>query len=350
MRFDFPSILMRPVPRTTRCFFSSWTSSSWLLLALLVTPQLIRAQDSSNESMIPRGDRAEISLTVRDNSGEPITAPGMVKLFRDGQPADQTALNRGRAFFVFRTLGNYTMAIDATGYKPTQRDVNIAVAMKYEVDVRLQRENSGSETVSASAKPILAPKAKEAFDKALQAIDANKLGEADKHLAEALRLAPGHPDVLFVQGVLFLTRRNWTEAQSVLEKVTQLDGSNARAYSALGMALSNQNKYAEAVPMFEKAIQLNPPGTWETNWALGKAYYYHEQYNEALKASQQALEESKGKAPQIELLVAQSLTAVGRYEDAAQTLREFLKKNGDRPEAATARRWLDGLAKNGKIH
>jgi tetratricopeptide (TPR) repeat protein len=91
-------------------------------------------------------------------------------------------------------------------------------------------------------------------------------------------------------------------------------------------------------------------GTWETQWALGKAYYHREQYDQALKASQLAWEQSNGKAPQIELLVAQSLTAVGKYEDAAQSLRDFLKRYGDRPEAPTAKRWLDGLAKNGKIH
>jgi TolA-binding protein len=49
------------------------------------------------------------------------------------------------------------------------------------------------------------------------------------------------------------------------------------------------------------------------------------------------------------LLLAQSLTAVGKYEDAAQSLRDFLKRYGSRPEAATAQRWLDGLARNGKI-
>ena len=61
------------------------------------------------------------------------------------------------------------------------------------------------------------------------------------------------------------------------------------------------------------------------------------QYDQALKTSQLALTESNGKAPQIELLVAQSLTAVGRYDDAAQTLRGFLKSHADRPEAADGR-------------
>ena len=66
--------------------------------------------------------------------------------------------------------------------------------------------------------------------------------------------------------------------------------------------------------------------------------------------SQLALSSSNGKAPEIELLVAQSLVAVGRYEDAAQQLRKFLRDHSDRGEAATARRWLNNLATNGKIH
>jgi len=61
-----------------------------------------------------------------------------------------------------------------------------------------------------AARPILAPKAKEAMDKALQSLSDNKLDEAEKSLDEAARLAPNHPDVLYLQGVVFL-RRNQPE-------------------------------------------------------------------------------------------------------------------------------------------
>jgi tetratricopeptide (TPR) repeat protein len=115
------------------------------------------------------------------------------------------------------------------------------------------------------------------------------------------------------------------------------------------MALCDQGKYEAAIAPLEKSLQLDAAGAWETRWALAKAYYQHQQYDQALQLSQEALGESKGKAPEVSLLVAQSLTAVGRYEDAAALLRDFLKEHGDRREAATARRWLDGLAANGKI-
>jgi len=293
-----------------------------------------------------RGDRAEISVTMRDSSGEPISAPASVKLYHDGILLDQKAASRGRAFFVPRTLGNFAVIVEATGYKAGQKDLSLNVAVKTEVDVYL--ESSSNDNIAPSGKPLLAPKAKEAFEKGLQAINANKLDEAEKYVGEAMKLAPGHPDVLFLQGVLYLNRRNWPQAQTVLEKATQMDPANPRAFAALGIALSNQRRYAEAIPPLQKSLQLDASG-WETQWTLAKAYYYHEEYSEALKASQQALADSEGQAPQIDLLVAQSLTALGRYEDSAKTLRAFLRDHSDSPEAATARRWLDGLIKDAKI-
>jgi tetratricopeptide (TPR) repeat protein len=164
-----------------------------------------------------------------------------------------------------------------------------------------------------------------------------------------MRLAPGNPDVLYVRGVLDLKQQNWKHAQTVLEKATQLDPNSARVFAALGMALCNQGSYEASIAPLTKSLQLNPVGRWETLWALAKSYYQLQQYDEALKLSQEALEKSNGNAPEIALLVAQSLTAVGRYEDAAQILRQFLKDQENRPEAVTARRWLGQLAASGKI-
>jgi Tfp pilus assembly protein PilF len=320
-----------------------------MVSCVLLQPFPARGQDSSAESNLMRGDRAELAITVRDSSGEPISAPAMVKVYRSGVPSDQGATRKGRAFFILNTLGDYTVVVDAPGYETTQKEVSVPVALKAEVDIYLKRVAASNESTGVPGKPLLAPKAKEAFDKGLQALSTDKLKEAEKYVGEAMRLAPGHPDVLYVQGVLDLKRHNFAEAQSVLEKATQIDPSHARAFAALGMALANEGKYDAAIAPLERSLQLDAAGGWETHWTLGKAYYQHEQYDEALKTSQQALVESNGKAPEIELLVAQSLTAVGRYEDSAQALREFLKKHGDRPEAATARRWLERLTASGKI-
>jgi Tfp pilus assembly protein PilF len=315
---------------------------------VLFSLSVVRAQDSANGTTIPRTDRPEISLTARDSSGEPIKAAGTVKLYRDGMLSDQSGLSRGRAFFGSLLFGNYSLVVEATGYRSAQMDVNVSVAMKYEVDASLRRDTA-PDAAGVPAKPLLAPKAKEALDKSQKALSKNKLSEAEKYLAEAIQLAPSHPDVLYFQGVLFLKRGNWAQAQSVLEKAAQMDPTNGGAFSALGMALVDQGNYDAAVGPLEKSLQLDS-GSWETRYVLGEAYYHRQLYDQAVTTSQLALTESKGKAPEIELLVARALTAVGKYEDAAQALRDFLKRYRDRPEASNAQRWLDNLAKDGKIH
>jgi tetratricopeptide (TPR) repeat protein len=322
-------------------------SVSLFPFALLLVASTALAQDRSADQSGIRGNRAEIAVTIKEGSSQLIGPLVTVKLYYLGTLRGQMTTSKGRAVFILDRLGDYTITADAIGYRSAQKEISVPVAVEAEEEIILQRDSS-PEALGAAARPLLAPKAREAVDKALQALNDNKLDQAEKALDAAAKLAPNHPDVLYLQGVVFLHRNQADKAQAVLEKATQIDPKNAHAFSALGMALTNQGKYEEAITPLEKSLQMEAGG-WETHWALGKAYYYRQQYSQALKTSQLALTESNGKAPQIELLVAQSLTAVGRYDDAAQTLREFLKSHGDRPEAATARRWLAGLAKNGKI-
>ena len=296
-----------------------------------------------------RGDRAEISVTVRDSSGGEISAPALVKIYRNGVFSDQGATRKGRAFFILNGVGEYSVAVSAPGYEATQKEVSVPVALKSEVDIVLKRLANANETSGVPGKPVLAPKAQEAFDKGLRALGADKLKDADKYVSETMRLAPGHPDVLYLQGVLDLKRRNFADAQAALEKATQIDPTHAHAFAALGMALSDQGRYDAAIPPLEQSLKLDPKSGYETHWTLAKAYYHHQQYDDAVKESRVALDGSNGKAPEVELLVAQSLTAAGKYDEAGQTLRDFIKNHRDRPEAATARRWLERLTADGKL-
>jgi cytochrome c-type biogenesis protein CcmH/NrfG len=326
---------------------------SWVVLPMLASLFVwqipVNGQDSAEEGTMTRGSRAELAITVRDTSGEIIKSTANVRLYSNGIPIDQSSTSQGRAFFVVRGLGDFTVVVEASGYRTTQKDVTITSAIREEVEVNLPRILASNETVGVPPAPVLAPKAKEELVKGLQALNQNKLDEARKHINEAMKLAPSHPEVLYVQGMLYIKGNDWEQAETVLEKSTQLDPSKARAFSALGMVLCNEKKYEQAIPALEKALQLDSKSDWQTKWTLGKAYYYHQQYDAALKMTEQARTEAHG-APQVDLLYAQCLTAAGRYDDAAQVLRDFMKNNPGNPDSSTAKRWLDGLAANGKIH
>jgi Flp pilus assembly protein TadD len=325
-------------------------SSRFFLLPLLIfflAPLSARSQGRPTDEGTFRGNRAEIAVTVRDSAGATLEVPASVRLYKSGALSGQTVTSKGRASFVVDSLGEYSISVEVTGYKKAQKDFSVRTAMLDEEDIVLQRDSESESGSEVPGKPLLAPKAKESLDKGLQALSANHLDEAEKNLAEAAKLAPSNPDVLYVQGLLFMKRQKWPQAQAVLETATQIDPNHARALAALGMTFSNEKKYDVAIAPLEHSLQL-VPGDYETKWALGKAYYFQGRYEDAVKLSQDALQESHGAAPDIELLVAQSFTAVGRFEDAANVLRAYLKNHGDQPGAATAKRWLDRMIADGK--
>ncbi len=321
-----------------------------LSAVLSVGASLARCQDSGDQGTMVRGDRAEISITVKDTSGAIINTPCSVKLYKNGMPSDQTSTSHGRAFFIPAGLGDFTITVEAAGYKSAQKDISLPMAGKMELDINLQRELAANESTGVPGKPILAPDAQKALTKATQALREGKLDEAEKALAKAASLAPSNPDVLYIQGMLYLRQSHWEKAETVLEKADQVEPNQPQILSGLGMALCNQKKYEKAIPVLEKSVQLQPNASWETDWALAKAYYSHEQYDLALKLAEQAHTASQGTSPQTELLLAQCLTAAGRYDDAANVLRDFLLGNKQGPDAATARDWLNRLSADGKIH
>ncbi len=294
-----------------------------------------------------RGNRAELSITIKEGSSQLIGPMVTVKLYNLGSLVTQMTTSKGRVVFILNRLGDFTITADATGYRTAQKEISVPVAVEAEEELVLQRD-SAPEALGSAGRPVLAPKAKEFLDKALEALNENKLDQAEKNIFEAAKLAPNHPDVLYLQGVILLRRGQAEQAQAVLEKTTQIDPKNARAFTALGMVFLNENKYDLAVPPLQQSIQLDP-SNWESHWTLARTFYRQEHYDTALLEAQQALNQSRGSEPAIELLIAQSQTAVGKFEDSAETLRTFLRTHPNDKGAATARRWLDRLIADGKV-
>ncbi len=348
MRYSHRGVQGPRQPCAQNCLYGFFTRFLPLLPFSLAFAFAVFPQDVGSQEKEYLGIGSVITVIVHDASGSPFSSLAVVKLLRGISPSGQQNTSQGVAEFVVTKFGEFTAVVSAPGYAEAHQDVMVT-SERTQVDVYLRRSPTSGTSQGVPGRPVLTPKAKEAFDKGLAALKQEKLGEAKKYVGEAMRLAPGNPDVLYVQGVLNLKQGNWDQAQTVLQKATELDPNSARAFAALGMTLCNQGNYSAAVAPLTKSLQLDPAGTWETHWALAKSYYQLQQYDQALQLSQQSLEESKGNAPQIELLVAQALTAVGKYEEAAQILREFLRDYANRPEAATARRWLDRLTASGNI-
>jgi Flp pilus assembly protein TadD len=317
------------------------------LALMILACQVSFAVPASGQGNKPSGNNSTMIVYVRGPMGDPLSVPAIIQLFKsDGTPHGRTTA-QGITPVVFPDLGpgGYYVEVSAPGFQTTREEASVIVPVTAEVHVYMRPEASAAPSATRPGPPILAPKAKKELELGLEALRSNNLKEAQKLLGRAAELAPGHPDVFYLLGVLYVRLNEFDKARNALEKATQLDSNHARALAALGTVLSNQGEYAAAIPILKKAIGLNDR-VWETQWTLASAEYHERQFEQARDHAQQALNMAQGKAPEIQLLLAQALAALGQREEAARELESFLSSHAAHAKAPVARRWLTQLHAN----
>lgn len=72
------------------------------------------------------------------------------------------------------------------------------------------------------------------------------------------------------------------EAEKLIKKAIEEDGQFIEALSAYADFMMGKNKIKEAIPLYEKAIQVNPKLFIDNNFYLGGAYLYEGMYDKAV--------------------------------------------------------------------
>lgn len=326
----------------------------WLIPILVACHAFFAAAASAQGTATSVGTSSaggQLVVLVRNAAGEPLATPALVRLYsEDGMPlGTASAVNGGQASFRNVPTGRYTVEVEASGYTLGHTSALLPMTGEVDVEVYLQPEKADAPVVLAGADvPVLAPKAKKEMDAGLAALRQKDLSKAQKHLENAYRMAPNHPEVLYLLGSLYAQQNDLGQAEGYLQKATEMEPQHAPAQGALGIVLANEHKFEAAVVPLKKALDLNEK-SWEARWALARCYYTQRDYEGTLEQSTRAVRDSNGLAPEIALVVAASQTALRRYDEAATTLREFLQQHADNRGAPRAKRWLEHLEQTGKI-
>src|SRR5207244_4736672 len=102
-------------------------------------------------------------------------------------------------------------------------------------------------TVAApQSPPALSPKLQKELGKAVGALQANRLEEAQKHADEAYRLVPGNPEVNYIRGLLADRQGKVAAAQSSWEKTLSLDPRHGLTLQALASTMARRGHDAVA--------------------------------------------------------------------------------------------------------
>jgi tetratricopeptide (TPR) repeat protein len=171
----------------------------------------------------------------------------------------------------------------------------------------------------------LSPRVARMAQEAAAAIDRRHLGDARRSLVAASVLAPGHPEILRLQGVLSHLEGRINDAVATLRDALAVAPDDTLILNNLGISLRESGDADRAIEMFERATLLDPDLA-AAFFNLGKTLKSQARPEEALPHLQRALELSPTHVP-ARIVLGDSLKALGQIDDAAQAFRDALRLN-----------------------
>jgi adenylate cyclase len=142
---------------------------------------------------------------------------------------------------------------------------------------------------------------------------------------KALAIDDSLPNIHRLLSVIYLQKREYDNALAAAERSLTLDPGGSNAHESYADCLSRVGRPEEAIPMYEKAIRLNPVGTpTNTYVGYGGALSATGRFEEAVAAYMEALQ----RAPE-NIFAHVALTAtysrMGREEDARAQAAEVVR-------------------------
>jgi adenylate cyclase len=126
-----------------------------------------------------------------------------------------------------------------------------------------------------------------------------------------------------LMGSICLGKRQYDKAITWAKRAVTLSPNDSDNIALLAVTLMNVEKVEEAIPLFKKAIRLNPfPPAYYLD-SLGWAYRKAGQYEEAIKALKRALAINP-KMYMAHLNLIANLSRLGRDSEAKAAVKEFL--------------------------
>lgn len=183
-------------------------------------------------------------------------------------------------------------------------------------------------------------KARQLYEKALNAWVRQAQVEAQHNLDQALELDPTYPDALALRGCIQATNRQWTLAEQTLQAAIQSDPSYPPAYIILAGVYNTQDRYDEAQVATESALSAGAT-VWSVQYEIARALIGKGQYENALGISDAALRSPHGSL--MHLAKAHAMLGLRKYPEAAAELRTYLRDDPAGDGSQDARNLLERL-------
>lgn len=191
--------------------------------------------------------------------------------------------------------------------------------------------DSESMRSSGPAPARLSPLATRMMTRAREQWRQRRFEEAGQSLANALALAPEHPEALRMMGMVAQRLGHHAKAADCFQRVLPAWPEDADLHVGLGIALYEQGRVEEAIRYMREACRLAPTSVlaW---FNLGEAVGREAHTAEAVEALRRALELDPAHLP-ARLSLARALANLGQVDAAVAGFREVLRRDRFHAEA-----------------
>jgi FkbM family methyltransferase len=145
-------------------------------------------------------------------------------------------------------------------------------------------EISAGDTATAAVQPDIA----KLLEAGLAEHRAGSLGKATDQYRQVLDVVPGHPDALYLLGVIAYQSDRPEMAIELIGKAIQQIGNNPAYHTGYGLALQSLTRTEEALESYDRALAIEPDNVEALN-NRGLLLYELERFEEALENYDRAL-------------------------------------------------------------
>jgi tetratricopeptide (TPR) repeat protein len=230
-------------------------------------------------------------------------------------------------------VGTYEMEVSAVGYLTAAQGLKLlSDHATFQSSVTMKKDPAAVDLGTVNEKELPAA-AHSDISHAINDLRSGKLRDAQKKLNQAEKLASSNAEIEFLFGYLFYEDKNVKQAEAHLETAAKLDARNEQALILLGRLHMQSGDYATATNVLERATAANPE-SWVAHDLLAKVYFKQQNFGQAREQALLAIEQGKNAAGGSLVTLANSLTNLGREQEAIERLKQFLNEHPATPSKA----------------
>jgi Tfp pilus assembly protein PilF len=315
-----------------------------LSLGIACFGQVAPSMDSSRYGTSPNSGNntklGSVSGSIRSLDERPI-ADAKVEVRSDGGDVVLTGYSDARGNFNIEQIptGGYEL-VATKGINESRDRIHVAgmeTAIVLHLSVQMTAAD-GSQSISVSQFRV-PDKARKLYEKGNEALSKNKLADAKKYAEKALEIHPKFAEALTLRGILEMNDGATDQGLADFDSAIKADPNFALAYTTMGAALNQTQKYDDATRVLLRAVALQPTA-WQAYYELAKASLGKGDYKTALNNVTRACQISQEYAP-VHLVKAHALLGMKMYQEAVSELEVYLMREPSGASADSARKTLN---------